>query len=200
MSGFNGAAKVSFTNIASLDVSADSGPNTFNVGPNATTKIEVDAGTSSVNAGDSLTVDTLGLTPRLTFAIKNGQNSGTYQFPFLQDVDFTGFNSFAPSFGIIKGTVTNAQNLSPVGGVTVVADSNDNGRADSGEQTTQTAADGSFLLTNLGTGTIALLVGGSSFSLASPVSVALNAGGVIPSASLLVLPAIAAGARTWWRP
>ncbi len=194
VSGFNGAAKVTFTNIASLDVSSGSGPNTFNVGPNATTKIEVDAGTSSANAADSLTVDTLGLAPRLTFQIKNGENSGTYQFPFLQEVDFVGFNSFAPSFGIIKGTVTNAQNLSPASGVTVIADSNSNGRADPGEQTTQTAADGSFLLTNLGTGTIAMLVGGSSFSLASPVSVALSAGGVIPSASLFVLPAIAAGA------
>ena len=194
VNGFNGAAKVNFSNIALLDVTTGSGPNTFNVGPNATTKIEVDAGTSSANSADSLTVNTLGLTPRLAFAIKNGLNTGTYQFPNLQEVDFVGFNSFTPSFGIIKGTVTNAQNLSPVAGVTVIADSNGNGRADAGEERTQTAADGSFLFTNLGVGAIPLLVGGSSFSLLAPVSVAVNAGGVIPSASLFVLPAIAAGA------
>lgn len=130
----------------------------FNVVPSGLTTFSIFGNFASPAPsfpGDTLMVDTSGTSGAgLSLTDSNTGKKGTFTFADRQPVNFERLGSVSPLIGSISGNVFNAQNGTPLAGVTVFIDEGSfNGMADPGEPTAVTDASGAYALTGLLAGT-----------------------------------------------
>ncbi len=190
--GLNAGGFVSFTHIGSVSVTGGSEFDNFSVAPSGITSFTIDGGASNSKSMDRLQVNTSGTQPELDLSADSSGDHGTFTFRNAQPITFSRVGEVTPTFGVVTGTVFNAQNLNPAVGVTVVADANNNGVVDPGEKTAITASDGTFLFAGLDTGTYGLLIQNTGISLLTPTSVNVTSGGAAATANLAILPGVTA--------
>ncbi len=190
--GLNAGGFVAFTHLGSVSVTGGSEFDNFSVQASPTTSFTINGNPSSGTTTDRLQVSTTGQQPELDLSADSSGDHGSFTFRDRQPVIFSRVGEVTPTFGVVTGTVFNAQNLNPAVGVTVVADANNNGVVDAGEKTAITASDGTFLFAGLDTGTYGLLIQNAGISLLTPTSVNVTSGGAAATANLAILPGVTA--------